>query len=268
MRAIGQALRNVAPSLAYVAPHLRLGELRYGIPPGSPAASGAYAEMSSAPPIESAMDTDVGKGFKVTGAQAVTAAMKAMQAFDQRPLKLGVCSNHLGDHSIGRMLAMLLKDMASLPLHSDGRGNEGSTLPLVKIWILDQTPSKPSKVDHVRQFILEHAAIYGGHVFLPSFSLPKDGDGGLDNSHNDVLSLVQKKVASLELDVLLYPDVGMEPLTFLLSFARLAPIQVLYILVVGKLCSDCWPIQSCCSLFCIRLRFACTFHCVLKSRTA
>lgn len=231
MRAIGQALRNLAPSLTYIAPYLRRDELSHDMPPQSTALSRASSGASSTPPIESAIEADVRMGSEVMRAREVSAAMKAMQAFDQRPLKLGVCSNHLGDHSIGRMLAMLLKDMAALPLHPDGSRDEGSELPLVKIWVLDQTPPKPTKVDHVRQFILEHATLHGGHVHLPSFSLPSKEDNNNDDDdrgqgHDDVLSLVQKTVASLELDVLLYPDVGMEPLTFLLSFSRLAPIQV------------------------------------------
>lgn len=51
---------------------------------------------------------------------------------------------------------------------------------------------------------------------------------------NDLLSLEKPQlhmVPSLrsvgsELDVLVYPDVGMEPLSYYLSFSRLAPIQM------------------------------------------
>lgn len=33
-------------------------------------------------------------------------------------------------------------------------------------------------------------------------------------------------MAEQQLDVLVYPDLGMEPLTFFMAFARLAPVQV------------------------------------------
>jgi hypothetical protein len=213
MRAIGQALRNLAPSLSFVASHLR--------PNDTPAPAAAAAEVSAlpneAPNGTSQSEAAVATAGAGAGVAAVRtkAAISAVAAVDRRPLKLGVCSNHLGDHSIGKMLAVLLKEMAALPLHEGGGGDDGS-LPLVAIWVLDQTPPGSSKDDRVRQFVLQHATIHGGHVLLPS-----SGDGG-----RDVLSLVQAIIAKLELDVLLYPDVGMEPLTFLLSFARLAPVQV------------------------------------------
>ena len=88
MRAIGQALRNLAPSLAFVAPHLRLTRL-----PFANATGGSKAADSP-----TARETVV----------------EAVQAADRRPLRLGVCSNHLGDHSIGRMLALLDKLLLEL----------------------------------------------------------------------------------------------------------------------------------------------------------
>jgi predicted O-linked N-acetylglucosamine transferase (SPINDLY family) len=39
------------------------------------------------------------------------------------------------------------------------------------------------------------------------------------------LQNAQQVVSSLELDILIYLDIGMDPLTFLLAFARLAPVQ-------------------------------------------
>lgn len=41
------------------------------------------------------------------------------------------------------------------------------------------------------------------------------------------LDLARRVVAQEELDVLVYPDLGMEPLTYFMAFARLAPVQVL-----------------------------------------
>ena len=39
------------------------------------------------------------------------------------------------------------------------------------------------------------------------------------------LGEARKKIAKIGLDVLIYTDIGMEPLTYFLSFARLAPVQ-------------------------------------------
>jgi len=41
---------------------------------------------------------------------------------------------------------------------------------------------------------------------------------------NDLLQS-QQRIASLQCDVLIYPDIGMEPVTYFLAFARLAPVQ-------------------------------------------
>lgn len=38
--------------------------------------------------------------------------------------------------------------------------------------------------------------------------------------------MARRAVAQEELDVLVYPDLGMEPLTYFMAFARLAPVQV------------------------------------------
>jgi protein O-GlcNAc transferase len=42
------------------------------------------------------------------------------------------------------------------------------------------------------------------------------------------LRQMQEAVAKLALDVLVYPDIGMEPLTYCLAFARLAPVQAVF----------------------------------------
>lgn len=43
------------------------------------------------------------------------------------------------------------------------------------------------------------------------------------------LDEARRVVAKEELDVLVYPDIGMEALTYFMAFARLAPVQVLYL---------------------------------------
>ena len=57
--------------------------------------------------------------------------------------------------------------------------------------------------------------------------------GALDRSADRVLRLpprladARRAIADLRLDLLYYPDIGMEPMTYFLAFARLAPVQVM-----------------------------------------
>jgi len=39
------------------------------------------------------------------------------------------------------------------------------------------------------------------------------------------LATIREEIARLEADIIFYPDIGMEPLTYFLGFARLAPVQ-------------------------------------------
>ena len=52
------------------------------------------------------------------------------------------------------------------------------------------------------------------------------GRYGSDEQAPRDLDTARKAVARQELDVLVYPDIGMEPFTYLMAFARLAPVQV------------------------------------------
>lgn len=45
--------------------------------------------------------------------------------------------------------------------------------------------------------------------------------------HN--LDVARRVVAQEKLDILVYPDIGMEALTYFMAFARLAPVQVSYL---------------------------------------
>ena len=40
-----------------------------------------------------------------------------------------------------------------------------------------------------------------------------------------VLKQAQELIAAYEPDILYYPDIGMEPVSYFLAFARLAPVQ-------------------------------------------
>jgi hypothetical protein len=78
--------------------------------------------------------------------------------------------------------------------------------------------------DHVHRYLVAAAeASGGGRVFLPQTDDSQEAGAA---SPVDRLTGWHRVVGALRLDVLLYPDVGMEPVTFFLSFARLATLQV------------------------------------------
>ncbi|CAM9639799.1 unnamed protein product [Chrysoparadoxa australica] len=79
------------------------------------------------------------------------------------------------------------------------------------------------------------------HVFVPGGSSTLDTEGHLTGKLNVVqaymastadvhllpkdLGALREAIAEQELDVLVYTDIGMDPITYYLSFARLAPVQ-------------------------------------------
>lgn len=106
-------------------------------------------------------------------------------------LRLGVLSNFLYEHSIGKMMVPLF---ASLP-------------DTMEVHVIDGLGLDCPHHDHVHRFIISRAKSY-----------TQISDANFEASLHTV--------AALDLDLLLFPDIGMEPFTFFLSFARLAPIQV------------------------------------------
>lgn len=60
---------------------------------------------------------------------------------------------------------------------------------------------------------------------------PQGGGDPLDTaadrvvSVSETLAVARQQIAEAALDVLVYPDIGLEPLTYFLAFARLAPVQ-------------------------------------------
>lgn len=101
-------------------------------------------------------------------------------------VRVGICSSHLRDHTIGRLFGPLIQGL----------------------------------VDHGLQV-----------VFLP-VDEPADPMGrGFAKAATETIVLgrdleeAQRRVAEARLDLLHYPDIGMDPFTYLLAFARLAPLQ-------------------------------------------
>lgn len=102
-------------------------------------------------------------------------------------LRLGICSSYFYSHTIGKLTKGLIDRI------------DRSRFEVVVIH------SALGKQDHVSQAI-DRAADQAVRI-------PPD------------LFRSRQMIATLELDALFYPDIGMDPLTYFLAFARLAPVQ-------------------------------------------
>lgn len=102
-------------------------------------------------------------------------------------LRVGLCSRFLRDHSIGRLMLNLIQHMARTGRH--------------EVFIF----SFNKQQDAVAEEIARHAR--------ETVTLHAD------------LDEARREIAARRLDVLFYPDIGMEPMTYFLAFARLAPVQ-------------------------------------------
>ncbi|MBI4970185.1 MAG: tetratricopeptide repeat protein [Rhodospirillales bacterium] len=103
-------------------------------------------------------------------------------------IRLGVVSEHLHSHTIGRLFGRLI---AALPAYG------------FELWIF--ATAKPGDP------IQEELAAKADHFA----ALPFD------------VKAAQETIAAAHLDLLFYPDIGMTPLTWLLAMARLAPVQAI-----------------------------------------
>lgn len=102
-------------------------------------------------------------------------------------LRVGICSRFLRDHSIGRLMLNLIQHLATTERYE------------VFIFSFNKQP------DAVSAEIASHAA-----EVVTLFA---------------ELDQARQEIAARRLDVLFYPDIGMEPMTYFLAFARLAPVQ-------------------------------------------
>lgn len=107
-------------------------------------------------------------------------------------LRVGFVSAYLSDHSVGKMLAEVLAIL--------------SKKFYVAVFHLARSDDAN---DHVRAFIDRTV----------SYSTTLD-DGPLSAARNSI--------ASAHLDILVYPDIGMEPRSYFLAFSRLARIQCVW----------------------------------------
>lgn len=100
------------------------------------------------------------------------------------------------------------------------------------------------KVGFISQYFRDHAVgwCYQGimrfmprdHISVSAFTFGNGEDALWRTIAEDVdeaillpksLAAVREEIAAAELDVLIYTDIGMDPLTYFLAFARLAPVQ-------------------------------------------
>jgi len=116
----------------------------------------------------------------------VAAQCRAATRRNGRP-RIGLVSQFFCNHSIGRTSRGLF---AQLPRDE---------LEIVAIFLA------PSIDDDYSRFIRRHAE--------RSVDIPRD------------LSAARSAIGALELDVLFYQDIGMDPFSYFLAFARLAPLQ-------------------------------------------
>jgi len=102
------------------------------------------------------------------------------------PVRLGICSAHLKDHTIGRLNQALVRGLGAHGFHV-----------VLAVPELADDPLSTAMAQAADQVL-----ILGRHV-----------------------PTARERLAQARLDVLHYPDLGMDPLTTWLALARLAPVQ-------------------------------------------
>jgi predicted O-linked N-acetylglucosamine transferase (SPINDLY family) len=105
-----------------------------------------------------------------------------------RKIRIAFCSRYMVMHTIGKLYQGLIKKL------------DRSIFELILI----HTPS--SKLDNLSQQLDQ---VVDKAIFL-----------------SPILSIQHEQIAMEKLDILFYPDIGMEPETYHLAHARLAPIQI------------------------------------------
>jgi protein O-GlcNAc transferase len=104
-------------------------------------------------------------------------------------IKIGFVSTHLGSHTIGKLNRALImglnKDKFEVFIFCPGSDMRG------------------------QDDFLDEIASSADHIYFPAPSLTN----------------TRAVIAEAGLDILYYPDIGMEPLSYFLSFSRLAPVQ-------------------------------------------
>jgi len=104
-------------------------------------------------------------------------------------IKIGFTSVHLGSHTIGKLNRRLIT---------------GLDRDKFEVFVFCPGVDKRGHDD-----IIDEIAAAVDHMYFPA----------------PLLTTTRSAIAEAALDILYYPDIGMEPLTYFLGFARLAPVQ-------------------------------------------
>lgn len=153
-------------------------------------------------------------------------------------VRIGVISSHFFDHSVGRMMVELLavlrrhalqstchdalcrRDLAAaatptadMYLHQRSGHREPLTYELFVVY-LDGRGIRDSVTETLER-------VYGDH-FL-HVVVEDQGFG------SERIPALRDTIAKLSFDIILYPDIGMDYRTYLLSYSRLAPLQVCFV---------------------------------------
>lgn len=105
-----------------------------------------------------------------------------------RPIRIGFTSRFFYNHAIGILTQGVIMMLPRSKFH-------------VTVFMIDPPPTE----DHISSHIRQHA----DEVFI----LPGE------------LNLCADVIRNQKLDVLVYPEIGMDPVSYFLAFARLAPVQ-------------------------------------------
>jgi protein O-GlcNAc transferase len=119
----------------------------------------------------------------------VAAHCRSPQRTGARRIRVGLASQFFHNHSIGRTSRGLFAQLSR------------EKLDVTAIFLA------PTIDDEYSRFIRQHAE--------HSLDVPRD------------LPTARKLIEALRLDVLFYPDIGMDPFSYFLAFSRLAPVQCL-----------------------------------------
>ena len=123
--------------------------------------------------------------------EATSSALQSMSGEEPRMIRVGIVSRHLFVHQVGLLVEGIVMEL----------GKAGY---IMEIFLIDGYIHNMS--DPVFALIKEHA--YAVHPV--SAELP----------------VVIRAIREAKVDVLLYPDLGLDPIPYFAAFARLAPIQL------------------------------------------
>lgn len=132
--------------------------------------------------------TKIDEGVKSVGASS---ALQSISGDDVRVLRVGIATRHLFSHQVGYLYEGMIREL----------GRAGY---VIEVFLIDGYIHNTS--DSVYNTVLQHV-----HAIHPLTA---------------ELTVFIRAVREAKVDILIYPDLGLDPIPFFAAFARLAPIQV------------------------------------------